>query len=126
MKEMNLPETQLRSWRPRRPSAGLKQRIFFARTPSLPQIARFLGWLTPATACLLLLFLVLNPRNTASSSLSRQEPTLATIMSNQSYAVHFVNHRMGQNDLSAVTFDWTNRSGSTSSMGFPPFGKLLN
>jgi hypothetical protein len=122
---MNLPETQLRSWRPRRPSAGLKHRIFIARTLSLPQIARVLGWLTPATACILLIFLVLNP-NTASSDLGRQEPILAMIMSNQSYAVHFVNHRMGRNDLSAVTFDWTNHSGSTSSMGFPPFGKLLN
>jgi hypothetical protein len=123
---MNLPETQLRSWRPRRPSTGLKRRIFIARTLSFPQIARVLGWFTPATACILLILLVLNPKNTASIGLHRQEPILATIMSNQSYAVHFVNHRMGQNDLSAVTFDWTNRSGSTSSMGFPPFGKLLN
>jgi hypothetical protein len=126
MKEMNLPETQLHSWRPRRPSAGLKQRIFIARTLNLPQIARVLGWLTPATACILLIFLVLNPGNTASSDLGRQEPILAMIMSNQSYAVHTANHRVGQNDLSAVTFDWTNHSGSTSSMGFPKFGKLLN
>ena len=123
---MNLPETRLHSWCPRRPSAGLKRRIFIARTLSLPQIARALGWLTPATACLLLIFLVLNPGNTASSNLGRQEPILAMIMSNQSYAVHFVNHRMGQNDLSAVTFDWTNHSGSTPSMCFPHFGKLLN
>ena len=126
MKEMNLPETQLRLWRPRRPSAGLKQRIFIARVASLPQIARVLGWLTPATACVLLVFLVLNSEYTASIGASHQEPILATIMSNQSYAAYLANHRMGQNDLSAVTFDWTNRSGSTSSMGFPPFGKLLN
>jgi hypothetical protein len=92
----------------------------------LPQIARGLGWLTPATACILLIFLVLNPGNTASSDLGHQEPILAMIMSNQSYAVHTANHRMGQNDLSAVTFDWTNHSGSTSSMCFPQFGKLLN
>ena len=123
---MNLPETQLHSWRPRRPSIGLKHRIFIARTLSLPQIARVLGWLTPATACLFLILLGLNPRNTASIGLDRQEPILATIMSNQSYAVRFVNHRMGQNDLSAVTFDWTNHSGSTSSICFSRFGKLLN
>ncbi|MGA2801400.1 MAG: hypothetical protein ABSE97_03380 [Verrucomicrobiota bacterium] len=92
----------------------------------MPQITRALGWLTPATACVLLAFLVLNSENTAAISASRQEPILATIMSNQSYAAYLVNHRMGQNDLSAVTFEWTNRSGSTSSMGFPRFGKPLN
>jgi hypothetical protein len=126
MKEMNLPETQLRLWRPRRPSAELKQRIFTARVASLPQIARVLGWLTPATACVLLAFLVLNSENTASISASRQEPILATIMSNQSYAAYLADHRMGQNDLSTVTFDWTNRSSSTLHKGFPRFGKPLN
>ena len=67
-----------------------------------------------------------NPRNTASIGLGRQEPVLAMIMSNQSYATHIANHRMGQNDLSAVTFDWTNHGSSTSSMCFPQFGKSLN
>jgi energy-coupling factor transporter ATP-binding protein EcfA2 len=126
MKEMNLPETQLRSWRPRRPSAGLKQRIFIARTLSLHQIARAVGWFTPATACVFLIFLVLNSENTTSISPGSQEPILATIMSNQNYTMRTASHNMGQNDLFAVTFDWTNRSGSTSSMGFPRFGKSLN
>ena len=46
MKEMN-QETQLRSWRPRRPSAGLKRRLFgFAGEADVPtaRVAAGLRW----------------------------------------------------------------------------------
>ena len=63
MKEMNLLETQLRSWRPRRPSAGLKRRLFSARPGARRERGLALGWLAPATACLLLTLAVFNSGN---------------------------------------------------------------
>jgi hypothetical protein len=70
--------------------------------------------------------MALNSGNTAATGLSRHEPVLASIMGDQNYAMCIANHQMQQNDLSTVTFEWTNRSSSTSSMSFPRFGKSLN
>ena len=117
MKEMNLLETQLHSWRPRRPSARLKRRLFAAPARVMPQMAWFLGWLAPATACALLTLSVFNSGNSLPGSPSRHEPMVAMMLSNQSYAAYVSGaFQSGQNDLPSVTFDWTNRSGSTSSM----------
>ena len=117
MKEMNLPETQLRSWQPRRPSATLKQRLFATPARVMPQMAWFLGWLAPATACALLTLSVYNSGNGVAGGSSRHEPVVAMMLSNQSYAA-FVSgtFQPGQNDPPSVTFDRTNRSGSTSSI----------
>jgi hypothetical protein len=79
-------------------------------------MAWFLGWLAPATACALLTLSVFNSGNSLPGSSSRYEPTVAMMLSNQSYAAYASSiFQAGQNDLPSVTFDLTNRSGSTSS-----------
>lgn len=85
---MNTLETQLRSWRPRRPSAVLERRLF-RRPTAAPRLGRVAGWLAPAAACLLFAGLVLNPHATAT--FPSTEPVggiLAQAMSNQSYAAY--------------------------------------
>lgn len=126
---MNELELQLRSWAPRRPSAKLNQKLFAAsqdadtaRPPQHePRHAEHLfsfRWLVPATAALLLICLVLNQHNSAPiTGGARREPMVAMIMSNQS-AIPYVprGFQREQNVLVADTFEWTNGSGSTSSI----------
>jgi hypothetical protein len=116
MKEMNSLENHLRSWQPRRPSARLKQRLFATPTNIAADLARFLSWLAPAAACALLTLMVFNSGNSGGSS--RHEPMVAMILSNQSYAA-YASDSFGeeQNNLSSVTFNWTNHSGLTSTIG---------
>jgi hypothetical protein len=123
MKEMNLPETPLPSWRPRRPSAGLKRRIFSAQ-PATPTATAWLGWLAPATACALLTLLVFNSGNGLPAGSGSHGTMMAMILSNQNYAAFAPDGPQNvQNRLPTVTFDWTNSGVSTSSMGFTPFIK---
>jgi hypothetical protein len=89
-------------------------------------MAWFLGWLVPATACALLTFSILDSGNAISGRLSPVEPMVTTMLSNQGFRVPAPDSRWkgqtweGQNYLSSVIFDWTNRSGSTSSItSFP-------
>jgi hypothetical protein len=121
MKEMNLLEAQLRSWQPRRPSAGLKRRLFASPISRVPQMAWFVGWLVPATACVLLTFMMFNSGNAIPGRSFRHNPMVATMLSNQGFLMPAPeNSCKGQNEVSSVTFDWTNHSGSTSSMpSFP-------
>jgi len=118
---MNSLEMQLRSWQPRRPSAGLKRRVFAEPIGLMPKMAWLVGWLVPATACALLTFSVFTSGNGISRRSSSREPMMATILSNRSYLVPAPDMLpRGQNELSSVTFDLTNRSGSTSSItAFP-------
>ena len=123
---MNLPETQLRSWQPRHPSAGLKRRIFSAR-PGVPASTAFLGWLAPVTACALLTLLVFNPGNGLPAGPANQGTVLAMMLSNQNYAAYASDGpQMVQNRLASITFDSTNRGSLPSSMGFTPFPKPGN
>jgi hypothetical protein len=120
--EMKSLETRLRSWRPRRPSATLKWRLFLARAASAPRMLKFAGWLTPATACVLLAILSLNSENVVSTG-GLPALSLPAMMSNQSYAVYATSRQSAQNNLSVFTFDWTNRNGLGSTMRFAPFSK---
>ena len=113
---MNLLETQFRSWQPRRPSAKLKRRLFATRARVMPQMAWFLGWLAPATACALLTLSVFNSGNSLPGSSSRPAPMVAMMLSNRYAAYVSGAFQSGQNDPPSVTFDRTNRSGSTSAM----------
>ena len=123
MKEMNLPETQLRSWQPRRPSAGLERRIFSAQ-PGTPTAAAFLGWLAPVTACALLTLLIFNSSNGFPTGSNSHGTTFAMILSNQNYAAYASDGPQNvQNRLSSVTFEWTNPGASTSTICFTPFTK---
>jgi len=118
-------ESRLRAWRPRRPSATLKWRLFLARAAGVPRMIRVAGWLTPATACALLTLLVLNSENAAPASGHGQPFNLAMI-SNQDYAVYATSRQSAQNNLSIFTFDWTNGSSSGSTLRFTPIRKQLN
>jgi hypothetical protein len=75
-------------------------------------------WLVPATAAFLLMCVVLNQHNTAPLTGGvRREPMVAMIMSNQS-AIPYIpgSFQREQNIVLADTFEWTNGSGSTSSI----------
>jgi hypothetical protein len=115
MKEMNSLENRLRSWQPRRPSARLERRLFAAPFDLMPKMAWLVGSVVPAAACLLLTFSIFNSGNPGISM--RHEPMIGMILSNQNYAAYASgNFREGENNLSAVTFEWTNHSVSHSSM----------
>ena len=105
----------MRSWQPRRASARLERRLFPAPVRLVPKAAWWFGSLAPATACLLLTLAICNHGNPAISL--RNEPMATMILSNQSYAAYAAdNFRVAQNNLSAVTFEWTNHNVSPSSM----------
>jgi len=112
-------EKQLRLWAPRRPSARLKRRLF-----GRPQAQRPLGfslnWLAPATAALLVVWVVFNQPDSASfSETGKSGAMVAMILSNQSGAASPVDRfESEQNNLPANTFEWTNRSGSASGSRF--------
>jgi hypothetical protein len=81
----------------------------------MPKAAWLLGSLAPAALCILLTLSMFNS-GSASHSL-RHEPLIAMILSNQDYAAYASdNFREAQNNLAAVTFDWTNHTISTSSI----------
>jgi hypothetical protein len=114
MKKMNLPEIQLRSWHPRQPSPNLKRQIFSTSRVQI-EIAWAFRLLAPAAACLLMALAVFNQGNL--SGRTRYEPFMALSSSNQSYMTFLPGgHEYDHNDFSRLTFEWTNRSGSTSSI----------
>jgi len=116
-------ETQSRSWTPRRPSAGLKARIFSRSVAERPGRPIAFGWLAPATVCLLLLLISFNQRNgkLARLAASNQVPMMAITLSNMSFAAYlpgsFVND---QNAVPPGTFEWTNNGHSHSSIAASP------
>jgi hypothetical protein len=123
MKETNLPETQLRSWQPRHPSARLKRRIFSAHARAM--VKWFLGPLAPVTACALITFLAFHSGNGLSEGSINGE-SIAMIAGNQDVAACADDFHESQNSLSGFTFEWTNRSVSNSSIHLTPFIKSTN
>src|SRR5262249_7173224 len=145
MNEMNDLEMQLRSWAPRRPSAKVRERIFAADrtkastgeghiassvlrvpfTDAIHTVSAFahglkpasFRWLAPAMAGLFLTCIILNQRNTPMAS-PATAPLIAMILSsNQSAAAYLPgSFQREQNRLPSDTFEWTNGSGSTSSI----------
>ncbi len=115
MKELNLPENQLRGWRPRRPSAELKERIFHAPADNH---APFWGLtrLAPAMACLFFVMMALHFNNGSIWS----QPRLMSVATTNLGGVYCDGDggQVAQNHLSSVTFDWTNHSNFQSSIPF--------
>ena len=125
MKELNMTETQLLSWRPRRPASGLKEKIFTAPTnPTTAQAAAwFWGALAPAAACALLTLMGFNHGNAGLEG----KPMMALALSNQSYTAYdSENTQTAQNHLATVTFDSTNRNGFRSIIAFTPTTNFSN
>lgn len=115
---MDSLEKQLRSWRPRRPSARLKRRLF---GPSLaPGAAWFAGSLAPAAACALLTLCVFNSRSGGSVGASGGGLTIASNWSGAA-SVYMDGFASKQNHWSLVTSDWTNRgSFGSNTVSFRP------
>jgi hypothetical protein len=87
-----------------------------------PTLAWALGLLTPAAACVLLTFSIFNSGNSGVSSHS--EAMVALILSNRSDLAYLPDNFQGaQNNVSSVTFDWTNHGGLTSNMPSFPRGR---
>jgi len=102
-------ETQLRSWTPRRPSAGLERRVF-GGDGSAREVRAWLRVLLPAAACLILTVAMLNPleRLVAPAAVT----TLS--LSNQSYAAYLPgSFTCAANRLDS--FRWTNGGSLPSS-----------
>ena len=121
----------MRALVPRRPSAGLKEQIFTARRapvtgdaldltePASPATRHpYLAWLAPATAALLLVaMLVNNQRNPSLSIAHSASPLVAMALSNQNAAAWLPgSFSRERNGLPEETLEWTNGSGSTSSI----------
>ena len=122
---MNPPEsweTLLRDWKPRRPSPGLRARLFGAAPR--PRVARpsTWPWLAPATISLLLLLVTFRPRSGGLESGDAAPPSmLALSLSNQSVASYLPGSFRGQRNRLAADrvverFGWTKPAASSSSM----------
>lgn len=112
---MNSLEAQLKSWKPRRPSARISRRLFPAETGTT-ELAKALSWLVTATVCLL--FTLQAVRNDDSGKF-RNEPLVAMIWSNQTPPSYFLAETFqSENRVTRVTFASTNPGHSTSSVGF--------
>ena len=127
MNELNQWETRFRSWTPRRPSAGLKARVLGRAEAAGRPRHLSLGWLGPATACLLLLFVTVTQRSGKLARLAASSdplPIMAVTLSNVSLAAYlpgsFVND---QNAVRPDTFEWTNHGHSPSSIPSFPQGR---
>lgn len=108
-------EEQLKSWKPRRPSAKLERRLF--GTPAQgSHFAQSWGWLAPAAACVLLVGTMVNQQSQVTFSAVAGHGDLVDLsMSNQSYASYLPgSFKSEQNRWD--TFEWTNGGDFNSSV----------
>lgn len=113
---MQLLENQLRSWQPRRPSPKLKRKLFGAAGPDEAG-GLSLRWLAPAVACLFLALTIVNQEPGLSASATRRQPFMGMVSSNLSYTNLLPRDRPTEhNRVSPASFEWTNRSGFSSSI----------
>ena len=120
--QMKSLEEQLRSWRPRRPSATLKWRLFLPSSRNTA--ARWLGWLTPTAACAWLALLSLNSGGGIPGP-SRSSPMMAMNSNNLSYATSWQGFaQRGENAPVPAIFKWTNTGSSTFTIGLAPSRKV--
>ncbi len=130
MNELNQIESQLVSWKPRRPSPGLQRRLFPKSTGFVPVLAGLaIGrWLAPAMALFVLCAVYLSespeflPENYSSSltlmaTASLDHPNLGTL-----YAADRANER---NIWAASVFEWTNTGQSVSTTAPWPKNNLM-
>ena len=122
MKELNMTETQLRSWRPRRPASGLKQKIF-ATEVATPRVVWRWAYLAPTMACALLTLMALS----RSADSLGSKPMMAMVLSNQSCLAYASDEsQTAQNHLASVSFDSTNYGGFRSITRFTPTTNFSN
>ena len=106
-------EAELRSWVPRRPSAGVERRIFGAAAAS-PVLRVLLRALVPVGACVILTVGMLNPAEYDTAAELGQVAILSGSLSNQSYSAYLPgSFTCAANRLD--TFRWTNGGAFPSS-----------
>ena len=116
MNDWNQLENRLRSWRPRRPSAKLRARLFpqtgQSVTEMLSRTARH--WLAPAMAmCLLAMMMLGNslPRSPYWSPTQPSNLLAAVVLHRPELASYYAGtHEYDRNILPKDAFDWTNGS----------------
>jgi hypothetical protein len=123
MNEMNWLEKELKSWEPRRPSAGIERKLF-PKPANRHDLMRALAWLTPVAACMLL---VLATMRLSEATLAAERPGAmeAMILSNQSCAELLAgNYSQPENHIVRASFEWTNPGISGTSIRFMPSTNL--
>jgi hypothetical protein len=113
---MNQLENRLHSWQPRRPSESIKRHLY--PTASAREAASLsLRWLAPVAACLLLALTIASEETNLSANSARSDAMVGLISSNLSLT-NILPHSdtPGRNGVSPASFEWTNRSGSSSSI----------
>jgi hypothetical protein len=123
MNDWNQIEQQLRSWKPRTASAGLRARVFGDGQGLIESPSPFSGrwtWLAPVMGCFMALLVVSGARNNQLGEWSRTPTTnwLAAVASNQSYAAYIsTSFHSEQNSLQQDPIEWTNRPRTSGSFG---------
>ena len=127
MTDWNPMEQQLRSWKPRSPSAKLKERLFPASEPLIVEAPGAFsgrwGWVAPVMGSFLALMAVSGSHSTQIVSYSSHGTTdwLSAATSNQSYAAYFAaGFHSEQNSLQQDPIEWTNRPRSSGQIGTIP------
>ena len=116
MNETNL-ETQLGSWKPRRPSEKIRRRVFPARAVG-HEFSRLIRWFAPVAACGLLAVVVVHQEGGFRGGAPGLSP-VGLIASNQTAATY-----EPEVNRPPAIFEWTNRSGSAFSKGYFLPGKV--
>jgi hypothetical protein len=111
---MNWNEAQLLSWRPRRVSNKLRQRLFAAGPPPLDTRWIWRG-LVPATACALLTLMTVNRSNDSLGGGSRLNVALSNLNDG---LLATADRQSARNHNDFVTFDSTNQSVFNSNTRF--------
>ena len=116
MNQIHDLESQLISWRPRRPSPARKKQLFGEKAESVCWSALLSHWSVPVTACVILLAATVTHRDTGLFSESSHANAITLALSNQSYAAFW--SRSGELEQNTLrnTFEWTNHSGYTPSI----------
>ena len=123
MNETNRVETQLRSWTPRRPSAGLERGLFGAAGSAPPDERAVLRVLISTAACLIFTMAILNhPDHRDGAVAAGPGAIMALSLSNQNYAAYLPgSFACEANRLDS--FRWTNGGASPSSASSISLGK---
>ena len=114
MNETKTLETQLASWKPRRPSAKLEQKIF-GDAEADPGLRALMRVVAPVAACLLFTVVMLNqPERSLAIPADGADSLMAMSLSNQNYAAYLPgSFQLSANRLD--TFGWTNGGACPSS-----------
>src|SRR5262245_18940839 len=121
MSEINELEKQLRSWKPRQPSAAISRRLFGKAAPAAQEVPAFrLRWLAPACLAVLLTASLFNQRNVPALTGSVESGRMvALILSNQNAAAYLTGSFPREHNVPpSDTLEWV--SGSDSRAIFTP------